>query len=185
MHDTSGAVATWQYRPDNPRTTKAGKTIEYETPGGSRLVFDVPPRIRAQLADPAVPLWITGGARKADAAVSAGLCCTAGLRGGRLTGTNPQGGKTALPEWKDIALNGRRIYLALDSDAASKPSVAGAFERLGNYLGWRGEHDVRFCYYLPARCGLTRNPPRKVHRAGPVTVTLDLPRLADCFEHVF
>jgi hypothetical protein len=69
--------------------------------------------------------------------------------------------------------------------AASKHSVAGAFGRLGNYLGWRGEHDVRFCYYLLARCGLTRNPPRTVHRAAPVTVTLDLPHLADCFEHVF
>lgn len=117
--------------------------------------------------------------------MSAGLCCTAlsGVYGWQ--GTNPQGGKTALPEWKDIALNRRRIYLAFDSDAASKPSVAGAFECLGNYLGWRGEHDVRFCYYLPALCGLTRNLPRKVHRAAPVTVTLDLPRLADSFEHVF
>jgi Protein of unknown function (DUF3631)/Domain of unknown function (DUF3854) len=147
VHDTSGAVATWQYRPDSPRTTKAGKVIKYETPSGSRLVLDVPPRVRAQLGDPAVALWITEGARKADAAVSAGLACIglSGVDGWR--GTNGQGGKTALPAWNDIALNGRRIYLAFDSDAASNPNVAGALQRLGGYLG--GKADVRFCY-LPA-----------------------------------
>lgn len=145
VHDTTGAIATWQYRPDDPRKTKkAGKVVKYETPGGSRLVLDVPPRVRDQLVDPAVPLWITEGARKADAAVTAGLACI-GLSGvDGWSGTNPQGGKTALPEWKDVALNGRRIYLAFDSDAASNPKVAGALERLGRYLG--GRADVRYCY---------------------------------------
>ena len=52
VHDTTGAVATWQYRPDKPRVTKAGKTIKYETPAGKRLVLDIPPRVRAQLGDP-------------------------------------------------------------------------------------------------------------------------------------
>jgi len=148
VHDTSGAVATWQYRPDDPRTTPAGRVVKYETPSGSRLVLDVPPRVRAQLGDPAVALWITEGARKADAAVSAGLACIAlaGVDGWR--GTNGQGGKTALTAWNDIALDGRRIYLAFDSDAASNPKVASALDRLGSYLA--GKHaDVRYCY-LPA-----------------------------------
>jgi len=59
-------------------------------------------------------------------------------------GTNGQGGKTALPDWTDIALNGRRVYIAFDSDAATKPSVAGALERLGYYLARKA--DVRYCY---------------------------------------
>lgn len=144
VHDISGAVATWQYRPDQPRVTKAGKTIKYETPGGSRLVIDVPPRIRSQLGDPKIPLWITEGARKGDAAVTHGVACISlsGVDGWQ--GTNPQGGKTALADWKDIALNGRRVYLAFDSDAATKPAVASALERLGRYLDHRA--DVRFCY---------------------------------------
>jgi Domain of unknown function (DUF3854) len=148
VHDTSGAVATWQYRPDSPRTTKAEKVVKYETPGGSRLVLDVPPRVRAQLGDPDVPLWITEGVRKADAAASAGLACIglSGVDGWR--GTNGQGGKVALSSWNDIALNGRRIYLAFDSDAASNPKVAGALERLGSYLLGK-QADVRFCY-LPS-----------------------------------
>ena len=147
VHDTSGPVATWQYRPDSPRVTKAGRTIKYETPAGSRLVLDVPPRCRDQLADPKVELWVTEGARKADAAVSAGLCCIALAGVDAWQGTNGQGGKTALPDWKDIALNGRRVYLAFDSDTATKPAVAGALERLGDYLARRA--DVRYCY-LPA-----------------------------------
>ena len=151
VHDTSGAVATWQYRPDVPRITKAGRVVKYETPAGSRLVLDVPPRVRAQLGNPAVALWITEGARKADAAASAGLACIglAGVDGWR--GSNGQGGKTALPAWADIALNSRRIYLAFDSDAASNPKVAGALDRFGAYL--TGKHaDVRYVY-LPAGDG--------------------------------
>ena len=73
VHDTSGAVALWQYRPDSPRVNGQGKPVKYETPGGSRMVLDVPPRVRAQLPDPKVPLWVTEGVKKADAAVSAGL----------------------------------------------------------------------------------------------------------------
>lgn len=145
VHDATGAVATWQYRPDKPRVTKAGRTVKYETPGGSRLVIDVPPRVRSQLGDPKVPLWVTEGARKADAAVSAGLCCVALAGVDAWQGTNSSGGKTALADWKDIALNGRRVYLAFDSDAASKPSVAGALERLGAWLLTRTA-DVRYCY---------------------------------------
>src|SRR5258708_24630896 len=77
VHDTSGAVALYQYRPDSPRVNPKGKPVKYETPGGSRMVMDVPPRVSGQLADPRVPLWVTEGIRKADAAVSAGLCCVA------------------------------------------------------------------------------------------------------------
>ncbi|MGH3403798.1 MAG: DUF3854 domain-containing protein, partial [Streptosporangiaceae bacterium] len=148
VHDASGAVATWQYRPDSPRTTKAGKTIKYETPGGSRLVLDVPPRIKSQLDDPSIPLWITEGARKADAAVSAGVACISLSGVDAWQGTNSRGGKTALGDWKNIALNDRRVYLAFDSDAASKPGVAGALERLGNWLAGHGatSSDVRYCY---------------------------------------
>ena len=84
---TSGEVALWQYRPDSPRVNGKGKAIKYETPAGSRMDIDVPPRIRGQLADPKVPLSITEGVRKADAAVSVGLCCVALLGCG--TGAAP------------------------------------------------------------------------------------------------
>src|SRR5438093_4962388 len=52
VHDTSGAVALWQYGPDSARVNGKGKPVKYETPGGSRMVMDVPPRVRGQLPDP-------------------------------------------------------------------------------------------------------------------------------------
>jgi uncharacterized protein DUF3854 len=145
VHDTSGAVALWQYRPDRPRVNAKGKPVKYETPGGSRMVMDIPPRVRAQLADPKVPLWVTEGIRKADAAVSAGLCCVALLGVWNWKGTNTLGGKTALSAWYEIALNGRRVYVAYDSDVMINPNVHAALADIGGYLAYK-EADVRYAY---------------------------------------
>lgn len=134
VSDAFGQNGHYQYRPDQPRTNKAGKPIKYETPVGSRLVLDVPPSVRPQLADPAIPLWITEGARKVDAAISYGLCCIGvpGVWGWR--GTNALGGKMALPDWEAIALNGRDVVVAFDSDVMTKASVRSALERLAAFL---------------------------------------------------
>ena len=75
VHGVDGTVRTHQYRPDNPRLNSKGQPRKYEFPWHSQQVLDVPPAVRGQLGDPRVPLWITEGARKADAAVSAGLAC--------------------------------------------------------------------------------------------------------------
>jgi len=89
VHGIGGTVVAHEYRPDTPRITDAGKTVKYEKVYGTVNRLDVPPRARAQLGDPTVSLWVTEGARKADAAVSAGLCCVgiAGVYGWR--GTDP------------------------------------------------------------------------------------------------
>ena len=42
--DIHGEVATYQIRPDKPRINKQGKPVKYETPRGTRMVLDVPPR---------------------------------------------------------------------------------------------------------------------------------------------
>ena len=69
-----GEIASYQWRPDQPRVRK-DRVVKYETPGGSRLVLDVPPGARPGLGGPDGPLFITEGAKKADAGVSRGLCC--------------------------------------------------------------------------------------------------------------
>ena len=49
------------------------------------------------------------------------------------------GGKVAVPDWHDIALNGRRLILAFDSDVVRKQSgLRVALERLGGYLASKG-----------------------------------------------
>jgi hypothetical protein len=142
VHGTDGTVRLHQYRPDSPRLNGKGKPVKYETPWRARLCLDVPPAARAKLGDPGVPLWITEGARKADAAVSAGLCCIALLGVDGWRGTNDAGGKTALPDWADVALNGRQVLVCFDSDVMTKDSVRRALAAFTGWLESRGA-DVR------------------------------------------
>jgi hypothetical protein len=138
IHDATGKLVLHQIRPDTPRIRR-GKALKYETPAGERLTLDVPPTIRHQLGNPKEPLWITEGCRKADAAVSAGACCVSLLGVWSWRGTNSDGGKVAIaPLTEGIAWNGRRVYLAFDSDVARKPDVKRALDRLAAYLVARG-----------------------------------------------
>ena len=57
-----------------PMPFRADFEVETAGPGGK---LDVPPGALPLLGDPSRPLIITEGVRKADAAVSAGLCCVA------------------------------------------------------------------------------------------------------------
>ena len=147
VYDVHGGLAFHQYRPHKPRT-RDGRPVKYETPAKTRMVLDVPRSINGKLADPAVPLFITEGPLKADAAVSAGLTCIAtfGVYGWRHT--NRRGGKTALPDFESVALNGRTVYLVPDSDVATNPTVGNAVAREGAMLASRGA-DVRYVY-LPS-----------------------------------
>ena len=119
-----------------------------ENATGSRAVLNVHPRIHAKLADPLLPLWVTEGARKADSAVSQGLCClnVTGVWGWR--GRNDQDGLTALADWELIALKERKVYLAFDSDLSEKPEVNLALRRLKKFLEGRGAEVL--VVYLPA-----------------------------------
>ena len=132
-----GSTWGYQYRPDEPRL-RGGKVVKYETPWQQRNGLDIPPGVGPMLADPAIPLWITEGVKKADCGALHGLC-SVGLVGvyGWL-GTNTAGGKMALPEWRDIALNGRRVVISFDGDIARKESVQKAAHALAAYLATKG-----------------------------------------------
>ena len=136
--NAAGEVGVYQARPDEPRVSAKGKPIKYETPHESTMLIDVPLPAREGVRDPRRPLFVTEGIRKADSAVSLGLCCIALLGVWNWRGTNEHGGKTALPDWELVALNGRRVYLAFDSDAFEKREVYGALDRLKRFLESRG-----------------------------------------------
>jgi hypothetical protein len=136
---SDGSVWGYQYRPDVPRV-RNGKAVKYETPFGQRNGIDVPPGAGRQLGDPAIPLWVTEGVKKADAATIAGLCCVALLGVWSWRGTNERRGKVAVSDWHDIALNGRRVVIAFDSDVVVKPSVQSALDVLSEYLTGKGAH---------------------------------------------
>src|SRR5262249_44292852 len=111
IHNVHRETSLYQIRPDAPRMVD-GKCIKYETPRGARMAIDVPPAAQSLLGAPERPLFITEGARKADAAVSRDLCCIDLLGVWNWRGRNDDGGLTALADWELIHLKGRHVYIA-------------------------------------------------------------------------
>ena len=109
------------YRPDTPQVGSEGERQKYLYPAEQSMRLDVHPRCAPLLQDPAIPLWVTEGVKKADALVSHALCAVTLLGVDGWRGTNDKGGKMALPEWYDIAMRGRDIRLVFDSDIMEKP----------------------------------------------------------------
>ncbi len=122
--DPAGRNGRYQIRPDRPRLSN-GKALRYESQGGSSLWLDAHPAIQAQLSDVSVPLWVTEGCKKADAAISAGLCCISiqGVWSWR-----------CLADWAHIALKGRTVCICFDSDVTTKPEVQDALQALTAFL---------------------------------------------------
>jgi Domain of unknown function (DUF3854) len=133
----SDEVVGYQIRPDDPRSID-GRVVKFETPRGSSLGLDVPPRVRPHLGNPKIPLGFTEGAVKADAAVSHDLMCVAlfGVYGWRTK--NDLGGTSVLPELEHCSLKGRLVYLIFDSDLMLKLQVHNALRRFYDVLKHRG-----------------------------------------------
>ncbi|MGO9352480.1 MAG: DUF3854 domain-containing protein [Mycobacterium sp.] len=138
--DVRGSTWGYQFRPDSPRRLATGRVVKYETPTDQRNGLDVPPGVGPMLGDPAIPLWVTEGSKKADCVAVRGLCCVALMGVWSWRGTNTAGGKVALADWNDVALNGRRVILAYDGDVARKQAVRTAMGALANYLAIKGAH---------------------------------------------
>jgi hypothetical protein len=131
-YSPDGITTSLQLRPDRPRT-RGGKAIKYETPADSLCILDVHPSMHARAHEISEPLWITEGIKKGDALASRGCCAIS------LTGVwNWQRGGEMLPCWEHVALGGRAVFLAFDSDMMVKPEVQLALERLAVALEGRG-----------------------------------------------
>lgn len=123
-------------RPDNPKNPK----IKYIQPSGVPNSLYVPPMRQACLKDPEQPLWIEEGEKKTLAMAALGECAI-GIPG--VTGWRGKGyakGLTALADWELIALNDRRIYPTVDSDAAHNTNVIVVTERLHKFIILRHGH---------------------------------------------
>lgn len=140
MYSPDGKTVRHQLRPDKPRV-RNGKTVKYETPGGTRSILDIHPRMKEAAAGDG-DLWITEGIKKADALTSRDLC-TVGLIGV----WNWQKDGELLPDWEYIALAGRNVYVVFDSDVMVKDEVQLALERLVGALEARSA--VVKVVYLP------------------------------------
>jgi hypothetical protein len=136
-YDVHGQNGSSQIRPDKPRV-RDGAPVKYETPLGAHNTLDVHPSMTQHLGNPRVPLFITEGVRKADAITSLGYTTIGldGVYGWR--GTNDSEGKTALPDFEQVAWNGRDVYMIFDSDVRTNTNVHAALRRLHDYLTKRG-----------------------------------------------
>lgn len=131
---------TWVLRPDQPRQSKEGKPIKYEYPRGANNILDVLPRYGRALGDPTVDLWITEGAKKADALASA--------YGGAIVPVNENGvwgwrskGKL-LDDFKSIVWEGRRVIVAPDGDVRHNKAVYQAVQRSARLFTAWGASEV-------------------------------------------
>lgn len=139
-----GKRYTLVIKPDNPRVEQkpGGKQrfIKYEYPEGIPLCFDVLPRYRDALQKPETPVWFTEGAKKADALASLGEeLVPISLNGVWCWRSKDANGKSKpLPDFHKVAWQGRRVYLAFDSDYEANPNVKQALRSLADTLDKRG-----------------------------------------------
>jgi hypothetical protein len=138
LWSVDGKEAGFQFRPDHPRTSGRDRPVKYESPAGSSNRLDCPPCCQKILGDPQVPLWITEGSKKADALASKGACAISVTGVWGFKGKNQFGGITFLADWDYIALKGRTVHLAFDSDIVTKEPVRKALEHIGEHLKRKG-----------------------------------------------
>lgn len=143
MYSPDSVTTSAQLRPRRPGKDKRGKLKKYETPGGAGNILDVHPFMLDKVRDPREPLLITEGVKKADAAASRGRCAIA------LAGVDSwvNKGGVPVPCWDHVPLEGRRVFVAYDSDVMVKPAVQGALERLVDFLEDQGAEPRMI--YLP------------------------------------
>jgi len=134
---------TWILRPDQPRTSKEGKPIKYEYPKGHTQVLDILPRYRAALGNPAIDIWLTEGAKKADALATAydGIIVPVNENG--VWGWRSKG--KILDDFRSIVWEGRRVVLAPDGDVRHNKAVYQAVQRSARLFTAWGAAEVLIC----------------------------------------
>jgi hypothetical protein len=164
----TGWLAIPVYRPDG---VKHGEVIrvfgtklkqKYLWPTGSRNCVDIHPASMDYIDDRTAIVWITEGTKKADAILSAArregiACIVLAINGNYGWRTTIEGGKVVSPDFQDIPLTDRKVYIVPDSDYRSNDNVARGFDDLSLYLVSKtGDH----------RTFLTLVPPKGRDKQG-------------------
>lgn len=135
----TGELIGYQWKPALPQRNSEGKDVKYTSQSGTPNHIDVPPLVAKKVSNPAEPLWITEGVKKADSLASKGKAVIT------LTGVfNWRSKYATLGDWEDVPLKGRTIVVCFDSDARIKRTVLNAMVRLGRWLTSKGAADVRY-----------------------------------------
>lgn len=120
--------------------------VKYVWPTGVRNAIDVNPSALADLMDTSVPIIITEGTKKADAILTAAraeglryvVLAVNGCWGWK---ASTEGGSIAVPDFMDIPLSDRRVYVVSDSDFRTNDTVRAGWSGCAQYLSSKtGEH---------------------------------------------
>lgn len=139
-----GSRTGWQMRPTrNGPPSKDGKEAgKYVSPPRQRNMLDANPLMRPHVMGGDDPLWITEGAKKADALATVGVPCISLSGTPNWVGKERPGDKSCpsfpLPQWAAIPLKGRKVVICFDSDAATNKDVKRSREKLAIHLTARG-----------------------------------------------
>jgi Domain of unknown function (DUF3854) len=139
-HRPNGQTSTI-FRPDEPDPKNPG--CKYEQPckhlGGSGNVLDVHPSARHLVDDTSVPAFWTEGVKKGDSVTSAARREGTDILAVSISGVwNYLSAGEPIPDFYDIPVDGRQVYIGFDSDMFRKPEVMMAAERLAALLQSRG-----------------------------------------------
>ena len=139
----------YQFRPDRPRQDEDGKAIKYEIPLKTTQRLILHPRALAALRDGTGPVYVTEGAKKVDSLLSRGATPLGGIgvwsfTVKRTAAEKKRGApKVLLPDWQQVALQGRQVIIVFDSDAAFNTDVERAEAELGALLRATGAQVMR------------------------------------------
>jgi hypothetical protein len=153
IHGVVAGEPPWYVHRPDVTPIKDGRPRKYLIPAGRRMSLDIHPRVRANLTNPDLPLFVTEGQKKVDSLVTAGAKAVAGVIGvWNWRGRGDHDGLAMLSDWEFVALKeGRQVYVVFDSDVMLKEPVRLAMERMGAALKRMGA-SVAYVY-LPSGGG--------------------------------
>jgi DNA polymerase-1 len=148
----SNGLVVPQLRPDVPIERPGEKPLKYVFPAGTTGVLCVHPRMRARVADPAIPLVIVEGTKQYLAGVgvlTSVPVATVGTFGcyGWSSDHRP------IPDLAGVPWEGRTVYLLFDGDLSTNEDVWTASTRLAEELDLRGATEIKWVN-LPGTEGL-------------------------------
>ena len=135
----NGQAPFYRFKPDQPPEDGRGRPCKYLTAANAGNRLYIPANLPANtLSDTACPLLITEGEKKALKATQEGFPCI-GLAGVWCwKGKDKAGQSVPLPEFEQIAWQGRPVFIVYDSDVSTKLEVQRAEAALAKYLQGRG-----------------------------------------------
>jgi putative DNA primase/helicase len=142
-HDVNGRSTGYQTRRLLVEVNdKHGKTIRYMTPNAQPPALYIPRLYDGMISwkhvvlDTSTDLLITEGCKKGQALVKAGYHAIA--LAGVWNFRSAKHGIEFLPDFDRFKLDGRKVFICYDSDAATNPNVRAAERALAKQLTLRG-----------------------------------------------